>query len=496
MHQHNCFLLAAISDTLNDIVSKQYLVKCFSNTIDEIYFEFNNSSFRCVFYKGELFFNFENEIIVENRLFKPQFKELLNQRVTAVVQHSYERSFHIEFENNHQLVFKCFGRKSNVILFKDNKVSDCFRKHIETDMDLNWDQLKREIIPLYNPEFLNSKSNFSIHYPYLPDEFYDTYLIATSNVGFSNALKKFNKARFIEIHDVELKFNLNDNQNNVLSAISTFTSSYLKNKIFKDQKTELGKLFIAQLNEKENYFNSTSIALEKLKGSRKDEEIGNIILANLHIIVEGNKKIIVNDVYYNKPIEIKMDEKLSALKNAEAYFKKDKAKPHILKQLENKIKQTEIAIKNLKEQLSIVEKATTHKDLKIFLKTKNNDKQKDILPYKYFKIEDYDVLVGKHAESNEKLLNYFSDKDDIWMHAKDVGGSHVIIKTKKNKTLPEHILEKAASLAAYFSKSRQQTLATVAYTQRKFVRKIKGAEKGKVTISQEKTILVKPEIPS
>ena len=71
-----------------------------------------------------------------------------------------------------------------------------------------------------------------------------------------------------------------------------------------------------------------------------------------------------------------------------------------------------------------------------------------------------------------------------------------MLKLKKNSPLPDSVLEKAASLAAYFSKSRQQDLATVAYTQRKFVRKIKGAEKGKVTVSQEKTILVKPDIPS
>ena len=208
------------------------------------------------------------------------------------------------------------------------------------------------------------------------------------------------------------------------------------------------------------------------------------------------KKIIVNDVYYNQPIEIKLDDKLNALKNADAYFKKDKAKPYILKQLELKVEQATKAIDNLKKQLSIADNAQQMRDLKSFVKQKTNESGIVNLPYKPFSIEGYEVLVGKHAESNEKLLNYFSDKDDLWLHAKDVGGSHVIVKVKKNSPLPDSVLEKAASLAAYFSKSRQQDLATVAYTQRKFVRKIKGAEKGKVTVSQEKTILVKPEIPS
>lgn len=78
------------------------------------------------------------------------------------------------------------------------------------------------------------------------------------------------------------------------------------------------------------------------------------------------------------------------------------------------------------------------------------------------------------------------------MHAKDVGGSHVILKSSKYANVPENVMEYAASIAAYYSKSRNQNLATVTYTLRKFVRKIKGAEKGKVTVSNEKTLLVKP----
>ncbi len=497
MHHHNCFIISAIARSLNETLKGQYLEKCFSNSIDEIYFEFNHSSFRCVFYKGELFFNFENDIVGENRLFKPQFKEIVNALVLSVEIHPYERSFHIEFDNGHQLAFKCFGRKSNVLLFSEDQVTDLFRKNIATDLDLTWEQLVRPIQPVYESAHFSNEAAFTNQYPYLPIEIFESMKRDASGEQFDSIINNYHKACYLAIDDKPmLTFNLESKENNVLNTVTEFTSAYLKSKIFSEQKTELIQKFSAQLKEKENYLKSNSAALEKLQNTRKDEEIGNIILANLHTIKEGEKKIIVNDVYHNCPIEIKMDEKLSAMKNADAYFKKDKARPYILKQLELKVNNSVTEIEKLKDRLMIVENAKQMRDLKAYTKSTTTDKGVVNLPYKYFKVDEYEILVGKHAESNEKLLNYFSDKDDVWLHAKDVGGSHVIIKIKKNKPLPDNILEKAASLAAYFSKSRQQDLATVAYTFRKFVRKIKGAEKGKVTISNEKTILVKPGIPS
>jgi predicted ribosome quality control (RQC) complex YloA/Tae2 family protein len=140
-----------------------------------------------------------------------------------------------------------------------------------------------------------------------------------------------------------------------------------------------------------------------------------------------------------------------------------------------------------------LQNAENLKQLKSYKKEQNATDSIQDLPYKLFTIDDYSILVGKHAESNEKLLNYYSDKNDIWLHAKDVSGSHVIIKVKKGKELPLKVIEKGASLAAYYSKNRKQSLVTVMYTLRKFVRKIKGADKGHVTVNNEKTLLVKPD---
>ena len=84
-------------------------------------------------------------------------------------------------------------------------------------------------------------------------------------------------------------------------------------------------------------------------------------------------------------------------------------------------------------------------------------------------------------------------KDDLWLHAKDVSGSHVIIKYKSEAKPSSEIKEKAAQLAAYFSKRKSDSLCPVVITPRKFVRKRKGDPPGAVVVEKEEVLLVVPE---
>ena len=86
-------------------------------------------------------------------------------------------------------------------------------------------------------------------------------------------------------------------------------------------------------------------------------------------------------------------------------------------------------------------------------------------------------------------------KDDLWLHAKDVSGSHVIIKFQAGKTFPTTVIEKAAQLAAWYSKRKSDSLCPVIYTPKKFVRKPKGAAPGSVIVDRENVILVTPQNP-
>ncbi|RDC64187.1 uncharacterized protein AHMF7616_02798 [Adhaeribacter pallidiroseus] len=93
------------------------------------------------------------------------------------------------------------------------------------------------------------------------------------------------------------------------------------------------------------------------------------------------------------------------------------------------------------------------------------------------------------------LTQQFTFKEDLWLHAKDVSGSHVVIKYQAGKTFPEPVIQKAAQLAAYYSKRKTDSLCPVLYTPKKFVRKRKGAAPGEVVVEREKVILVQPGNP-
>jgi predicted ribosome quality control (RQC) complex YloA/Tae2 family protein len=107
-------------------------------------------------------------------------------------------------------------------------------------------------------------------------------------------------------------------------------------------------------------------------------------------------------------------------------------------------------------------------------------------------VEGFEVWVGKSAAGNDLILQQ-SHKDDIWMHARSAAGAHVLIRMqRKNSVPPTSILEKAASWAAWRSKSRGAALVPVQWTYRKFVRKPKGAASGMVIVQREHVLMVAP----
>nr|MBN1228264.1 NFACT family protein [Anaerolineae bacterium] len=105
--------------------------------------------------------------------------------------------------------------------------------------------------------------------------------------------------------------------------------------------------------------------------------------------------------------------------------------------------------------------------------------------------DDFVILVGRNAEQNHQLLTQKSGGDDLWLHARGVPGSHVIIKSDGRK-IPEEVIRRAAQLAAYYSASRDDTQVQVDVTERRFVRPIKGGGPGMVTYRNERTLPVKP----
>ncbi len=111
-------------------------------------------------------------------------------------------------------------------------------------------------------------------------------------------------------------------------------------------------------------------------------------------------------------------------------------------------------------------------------------------------MEGWQIWIGKNANNNDLLTQKYAKKDDLWLHARDVAGSHVIIRKRSGMVFPKNIIERAAELAAFYSKRKTDTVCSVIVTQKKYVRKPKNMAAGKVIVDKEETLLVVPKGPN
>ncbi|WP_369461525.1 NFACT RNA binding domain-containing protein [Thermoclostridium stercorarium] len=108
--------------------------------------------------------------------------------------------------------------------------------------------------------------------------------------------------------------------------------------------------------------------------------------------------------------------------------------------------------------------------------------------------EGYQIWVGRNNVQNDELTLKFAKPDDLWLHAKNIPGSHVIVRVPD--PIPEKTLFEAASLAAWFSKARNSSKVQIDYTRAKYVRKPSGAKPGMVVYVNYKTVVVDPKEPA
>ncbi|MCP4634715.1 MAG: DUF814 domain-containing protein [candidate division Zixibacteria bacterium] len=141
------------------------------------------------------------------------------------------------------------------------------------------------------------------------------------------------------------------------------------------------------------------------------------------------------------------------------------------------------------------------KELGIPIVSKHRRRQQStkVGPHKFreYKIEDgIKIYIGRDGKDNDKLTFGFASKNDLWFHAQQSHGSHIILKRpQKNYDFSQNQINTAAAIAAYYSKARSSSSVPIIYTLVKYVRKPRGAPPGKALYSNEKSILVEPFKP-
>jgi predicted ribosome quality control (RQC) complex YloA/Tae2 family protein len=223
-------------------------------------------------------------------------------------------------------------------------------------------------------------------------------------------------------------------------------------------------------------------------------------MANMHLVPSGAAVVELPDFKTGKPISIKLKSALTPQKNAEQYYRKSKNQRKEVKVLHLKLKWSKQQLSAVEEHIEFIDQCQDLKLLKNYAKDHQLNPGKQIKDsgslFKEFKFQDFVILIGKNATNNDLLTQKYAHKEDLWLHAKDVKGSHVIIKYLPGKPFPATVIEVAARLAAYYSKRKNDSLCPVIYTPKKYVRKPKGAVPGQVVVEREKVLLVAPEAES
>lgn len=240
------------------------------------------------------------------------------------------------------------------------------------------------------------------------------------------------------------------------------------------------------------------------------KRIGDLLLANIHGARRDGNKVTISDFYSEgaPTIELELDENTSLKDEAARYFARYTKAKRAKEEIATRLAQLDVELRQLGEkqgQLAAIIESHDDDALTVFLETKKsiskggekNPRSKKLpekLPgiRRYLSSDGYEILVGRAAHTNDNLTFRIARPHDLWLHAADYPGSHVIIRNQTRSEIPHRTIIEAAQLAAKFSQAGKDSKVTVHYTQRKFLSKPKGTAPGLVRMSSFKTIMVEP----
>ncbi len=252
-----------------------------------------------------------------------------------------------------------------------------------------------------------------------------------------------------------------------------------------------------------------SINEQKLADASAAEKMrlyGELITANIYRMKRGQKELIAEDFYTGKTVTIPLKTSLTPSENAQRYFKRyqkarqgGKIAAAFLKNARLELNYLESVaqaitacdsladLQEIKKELAaagIVEQKTVQKARK---KTKEQPRSQ---PRRYLSSNGIPILVGKNNRQNDRITLKTANPEHLWLHVKDIPGSHVIIQAAD---VPQQTLAEAAVLAAFYSKAQNSANVPVDYTLIKHVRKPRGAKPGMVIYDHQKTLFVTPD---
>lgn len=516
-------------------------------------FQYDRVSFSLFFGKNNLIFQVKDNSTIfylkdekdPNTDFQSKFllslkKYLQNSILINIRQEGFDRIVYFDFEKLNQfgdvekytLIIEIMGKASNIFLTSKDKILsalyftsiDVGNRVIMTGAKYTLPFEEKKISPIYleaenfpfeTESFIEKIEGVGRAFALECSQDYDTfkkYLSIYNPVMYEiTNREKIQKVltynEFSEFSQKENK-NLESENENVRKYFETLNdglNAYFKttitSNVISEKKKNLLKYVDSQIKKFKKIEKNIKVDLKKNENFENYKNIGDILAANMHQIKYGMKKVTVFDFYNNQEITINLDPLLSPNDNLNFYYNKyNKGKRTIsalnsrFLDIQNEIKYFEeikmfiekendfIGIEEIENELNLTNNGNKSKN-KIKL---NKPKKRELLSFDY---KGFQIFVGRNNKENEEISFSKGQPNDIWLHIKDIPGSHVLI-LRNNQELPNDVLLHAANLACEYSKAKRGDKVTVDYCERKFVKKIKNSKPGNVIYTNYHSLLI------
>ena len=516
-------------------------------------FQYDRVSFSLFFGKNNLIFQVKDNSTIfylkdekdPNTDFQSKFllslkKYLQNSILINIRQEGFDRIVYFDFEKLNQfgdvekytLIIEIMGKASNIFLTSKDKILsalyftsiDVGNRVIMTGAKYTLPFEEKKISPIYleaenfpfeTETFMEKIEGVGRAFALECSQNYDTfkkYLSSYKPVMYEilNREKIQKVLTYNEFSEFSQKENKNlesENENGrkyfetLNDGLNAYFKTTITSNVISEKKKNLLKYVDSQIKKFKKIQKNIKVDLKKNENFENYKNIGDILAANMHQIKYGIKKVTVFDFYNNQQITINLDPLLSPNDNLNFYYNKyNKGKRTIsalnsrFLDIQDEIKYFEeikmfiekendfIGIEEIENELNLTNNGNKSKN-KIKL---NKSKKRELLSFDY---KGFQIFVGRNNKENEEISFSKGQPNDIWLHIKDIPGSHVLI-LRNNQELPNDVLLHAANLACEYSKAKKGDKVTVDYCEKKFVKKIKNSKPGNVIYTNFHSLLI------
>lgn len=453
------------------------------------------------------------------------FEDIYEVKITDIALAETDRWVYIHFENGYKLHFRLFSNRANVFLSDEEKIKEVFKEydgigetppkpqHLDLFSvvgDISQKSTKNKLTA-FNPMLprQNLKELIDIHNldEADKDEIETFVRNMSAEMGESPEFRLLENGETTLLSEETLPIKTKKHFDSVNDLVRYRYKNYSKSQRLKQKKSTLVRNLKRKIKRTKSGLHNLHQADKGLERAEKYEQWGHILMANAHLDVRNQEEIELDDLYEEgKQVTIPLEPDKDLAENAQRYYKKASNAEQSYEQAIQRIPKMEKELEKAEQLLSEVQQITDlwefmdweeeHENQLSEFRGQDSSSEEEKLPFHTLQIQDYPVWIGKNAKSNDELVQK-AHKEDVWMHARGVAGSHLVIRMGNEKSMPpKKILIEAASYAAYNSKAKGSDLVPVIITKKKYVRKPKGAPAGAVVVDKEDVEMVSPKKPN